>query len=84
MFKPLLRAAAPVFLLASVPLAAQQPQPIAAADMFRHIQVLASDRFEGRAPATAGEQDAPWPPNYAKQDGEPPRVAPSRRKKKTE
>jgi bifunctional non-homologous end joining protein LigD len=32
----------------------------------------------------AGEQDAPWPPNYAKQDGEPPRVAPSRRKKKTE
>jgi bifunctional non-homologous end joining protein LigD len=32
----------------------------------------------------AGEQDAPWPPNYAKQDGEPPRVAPSRRKKKKE
>jgi len=29
-----------------------------------------------------GEGDAPWPPHYAKQEGEPPRVAPSRRKKK--
>ena len=27
-----------------------------------------------------GLGDAPWPPHYAKQDGEPPRVAPSRRK----
>jgi len=26
----------------------------------------------------AGLGDAPWPPNYAKQDGEPPRVQPSR------
>ncbi|MFP5343882.1 MAG: DNA polymerase domain-containing protein [Candidatus Limnocylindria bacterium] len=25
-----------------------------------------------------GEGDAPWPPNYAKQEGEPPRVQPSR------
>jgi bifunctional non-homologous end joining protein LigD len=32
----------------------------------------------------AGEQDAPWPPNYAKQEGEPPRVAPSRRRKKAD
>jgi bifunctional non-homologous end joining protein LigD len=29
-----------------------------------------------------GEQDAPWPPHYAKQEGEPPRAAPSRRLKK--
>jgi len=29
---------------------------------------------------TAGLGDAPWPPHYAKQDGEPPRVQPSRRK----
>ncbi len=29
-----------------------------------------------------GEGDAPWPPHYAKQDGEPKRVAPSRAKKK--
>ena len=29
-----------------------------------------------------GQGDAPWPPNYKKQDGEPPRVAPSRAKKK--
>jgi hypothetical protein len=28
----------------------------------------------------AGFGDAPWPPHYAKQPGEPPRVAPSRRK----
>ena len=27
-----------------------------------------------------GLGDAPWPPNYKKQQGEPPRVAPSRRK----
>jgi bifunctional non-homologous end joining protein LigD len=29
----------------------------------------------------AGEGDAPWPPNYAKQEGEPPRVQPSRKRK---
>ncbi|MGH2445516.1 MAG: non-homologous end-joining DNA ligase [Candidatus Limnocylindria bacterium] len=28
----------------------------------------------------AGEGDAPWPPNYAKQPGEPARVQPSRRR----
>jgi bifunctional non-homologous end joining protein LigD len=27
-----------------------------------------------------GDGDAPWPPNYAKQPGEPPRVQPSRRR----
>lgn len=30
---------------------------------------------------SAGEADAPWPPHYDKQEGEPPRVAPSRAKK---
>jgi bifunctional non-homologous end joining protein LigD len=29
---------------------------------------------------TEGLGDAPWPPHYAKQEGEPPRVAPSRQK----
>ena len=29
-----------------------------------------------------GQGDAPWPPHFAKQEGEPARVAPSRRKKK--
>jgi bifunctional non-homologous end joining protein LigD len=29
----------------------------------------------------AGHGDAPWPPHYAKAEGEPPRVAPSRRRK---
>ena len=56
MFKPLLRAAAPLLLLAPVPLGAQQPAPITAADMLRHIQVLASDEYQGRAPASEGER----------------------------
>ncbi len=30
-----------------------------------------------------GQKDAPWPPHYAKQEGEAPRVAPSRAKKPT-
>jgi DNA ligase D-like protein (predicted polymerase) len=29
-----------------------------------------------------GEGDAPWPPHYRKQDGEPPRVRPSRKRSK--
>jgi hypothetical protein len=31
--------------------------------------------------AAEGQGDAPWPPQYAKQEGEPPRVQPSRRRK---
>src|SRR5437762_2320711 len=31
-----------------------------------------------------GEGDAPWPPNYRKQEGEPPRVQPSRQRRPTE
>jgi bifunctional non-homologous end joining protein LigD len=31
--------------------------------------------------AEAGEQDAPWPPNFPKMENEPPRVQPSRKKK---
>src|SRR5437868_7065337 len=30
----------------------------------------------------AGQGDAPWPPHYAKQEGEPPRVQPSRRRRR--
>ena len=30
---------------------------------------------------TEGQGDAPWPPHYRKQEGEPPRVQPSKRKK---
>jgi len=29
----------------------------------------------------AGQADAPWPPHYEKQEGEPPRVMPSKRRK---
>ncbi len=31
-----------------------------------------------------GQGDAPWPPNYRKQEGEPPRVQPSRQKRPDE
>ena len=30
----------------------------------------------------AGQGDAPWPPHYQKQEGEPPRVQPSKRKRR--
>ena len=33
---------------------------------------------------TEGLGDAPWPPNYRKQEGEPPRVQPSRQRRATE
>jgi peptidase M28-like protein len=51
MFKPLV----PLFLLLSAPLAAQ-PAPIAPADLRRHIEILASDAFQGRAPGSEGER----------------------------
>lgn len=57
MFKPLLSAVASAALLFSAPLAAQQPAPpIAPADLLSHIQRLASDEFQGRAPGTEGER----------------------------
>src|SRR4051812_27501067 len=31
-----------------------------------------------------GQGDAPWPPNYRKQEGEPPRVQPSRQRRATD
>jgi Peptidase family M28 len=55
MFKPLLCAAALLPLLLAAPLAAQ-PAPITPADMLRHIQVLAGDDFQGRAPGSEGER----------------------------
>lgn len=54
MFSKLLRAAAPFLLFASAA-HAQDAGPISAEDLRRHIEVLASDRFEGRAPGTPGE-----------------------------
>ena len=38
------------------------------------LELSARDEAEGLG-------DAPWPPNYAKQEGEPPRVQPSRKRK---
>jgi hypothetical protein len=57
MFKPLLRGTAPLLLaLAATAASAQSEPPITAADMMRHIDRLASDEFQGRAPGTEGER----------------------------
>jgi hypothetical protein len=42
--------------LAAVPLSAQQAPNFDTARLSRHIQTLSSDAFEGRAPASRGEQ----------------------------
>ena len=42
--------------LTAVPLAAQQAPSFDAARISRHVQTLGSDAYEGRAPATRGEQ----------------------------
>jgi hypothetical protein len=55
MFTMLLRAAAPLLLLFSSIAPAQTAPPIGAADLRRHVEVLASDAFQGRAPGTEGE-----------------------------
>jgi hypothetical protein len=56
MFQLLLRAALATLLI-SAPLAAQQPAAmITPAAMMRHIERLASDEFQGRAPGTEGER----------------------------
>ena len=41
------------------------------------LELSARDEAEGQG-------DAPWPPNYAKQEGEPPRVQPSKKRKPDE
>ena len=58
MFKPLTAAHALAALLIAVPASASVPAPPAVTEeqMMRHIEVLASDAFEGRAPATEGER----------------------------
>ncbi|HEX8653985.1 MAG TPA: M28 family peptidase [Allosphingosinicella sp.] len=43
-------------LLAAAPAAAERDAPVTPTDMMRHIDILASDAFEGRAPATEGER----------------------------
>jgi len=57
MFKQLLRASASIALaLAASAAPAQADPPVTPADMMRHIERLASDQFEGRAPGTEGER----------------------------
>ncbi|MDP1642482.1 MAG: peptidase M20, partial [Phenylobacterium sp.] len=48
-------AAVAAIALAAGPTLAQDAGPISSAAMGRHIEVLASDAFEGRAPATPAE-----------------------------
>lgn len=53
----LLRSVAALLALsAGLPAAAQSPPPITEPDLRRHVEVLASDRFQGRKPGTASEQ----------------------------
>ena len=56
MFLQPCRALAPLLLVLATAAAAQADPPVAAADLRRHIEVLASDDFQGRAPATEGER----------------------------
>jgi Zn-dependent M28 family amino/carboxypeptidase len=49
------RAAIAAALLVSSPALHAQDAPVAEADLARHIRILASDAFEGRAPGTVGE-----------------------------
>ncbi|HTU13551.1 MAG TPA: M28 family peptidase [Allosphingosinicella sp.] len=57
MFKPLIRASALLSLSLAAPLAAQPAAPaIGEADLLRHIRILASDDYQGRAPGTEGER----------------------------
>jgi len=50
-----LRILLPLVLCFAAPALARDDAPIAPADMRRHIEILASDAFEGRAPGTPGE-----------------------------
>ena len=55
MFCKLIRGAAPLLLLFATPASAQADAPVTTSDLRRHIEILASDAFQGRAPATEGE-----------------------------
>jgi bifunctional non-homologous end joining protein LigD len=50
------------------------------ADIDRHVCTLDSLLELSARQESEGLGDAPWPPHYQKQRGEPPRVAPSRRR----
>jgi hypothetical protein len=58
MFKHLIRASALLSLIiACAPSPAQPPAgPVTQGDLLRHIRVLASDEFQGRAPGSEGER----------------------------
>ena len=55
MFPRLIRGAAPFLLFVASGAVAQTDPPVTPDDLRRHIEVLASDAFEGRAPGTEGE-----------------------------
>ena len=56
MFRKLIRGAAPFLLFLASAAPAQTDPPVTPADLLRHIEVLASDAYEGRAPGTPGER----------------------------
>lgn len=56
MFLSSLRGLAPLFLFAATVAQAEPGSPIMADDLRPHIETLASDAFQGRAPGTEGER----------------------------
>jgi Zn-dependent M28 family amino/carboxypeptidase len=56
MFARLTAFLAASFLLAAAPAAAQRDAPVTARQLMRHIEMLASDAFQGREPGTEGER----------------------------
>ncbi|WP_114951142.1 M28 family peptidase [Sphingosinicella terrae] len=56
MFPKLLRGLVPFLLISATAAPAQSDAPVTGADLRRHIEILASDDFGGRAPGTPGEQ----------------------------
>ncbi|HEX8640227.1 MAG TPA: M28 family peptidase [Allosphingosinicella sp.] len=56
MFSRAIRASAALLLFLPAAAPAQSDAPITAQDLRRHVEVLASDRFEGREPTTEGER----------------------------
>ena len=55
MFVRLVRGAAPLLFLLATVAPAQTDAPVTPADLRRHIETLAGDDFQGRAPGTVGE-----------------------------
>ena len=55
MFRQLIRGLVPLLLVCAGEAPAQTDPPVTSADLRRHIEILADDAYQGRAPTTEGE-----------------------------